>query len=404
MRRFNKSKNIKQANNLLQERAMLNEMLLIEGTASPFNRTSSSENIITYNSNINGKNYVIRMSRESSYNRKYTISFRESGGNYQDRARLDVRHANDVLSTIDAIVTDAVSQYDIEQIEYAGVFDEDIDNNHSGQSLRTKMYNRYFSRRYPPGALTTNRNTTTIDIGIAFPQNNRQIARAERQEEELKRKLNEFKFSIGAALADPINNYNSFSVNGDSSDYTLSYRTSTELETLGSINFTIQNRGGQFNIKFKLGDAEPIETGWVSVSPETIVEKIKDEVTKYREAHRAPIHREPIDMFSGFEKKFIMLNIFKLYDNFSMDNERAVATELLGSLDDVQQYSDNLYIIKFKIDNNYAGKFILAIIKNVETNEYKIIMERGNERITDDVDSFSALISSLKNINLENTF
>jgi len=404
MRRFDKIKKVTSANTLLQERVMLNEMLLVEGTVSPFRRTSNSDNIITYSSEINNKNYVIRLSRDSSYSNHYSLSFRQSGGNYSDRTRQDLRHFNDVLTTTDAVVKDAASEYDIDTIEFAGVFDNDLDSNHSGQSLRTKYYIRFFKQRYPSAAVRVRGNNVTIDANMAFPDSPGRAARLNRAEEELKRKLAEFKFQVGAAIADPINNYRNFTFSGEHNKYTISYSTSTELETLGSINFKIEYRNGQFKIFFKLGDEEAIETGWVDVSTNTILEKIKDLVIKYREEHRAPVHREPVDMFSGFEKRFIMLNIFKLYDNFSIENDREVASQLLASLDDVQLYSDSLYIIKFNIDNNYAGKFILAIIKNVDTNEFKVIMERGNERITEEVDNFRDLITYLKSINLEQTF
>jgi len=404
MRRFDKSKTVKEANTLLLERNMINEMLLVEGTESPFRRTSNSENIITYTSTINGKSYTIRISRDSSYSNSYSLSFREIGGNYADRTRQDLRHFNDVLTTVNGVVKDAVNEYDIDKIDFAGVFDNDLDNDRAGQSLRTKYYIRFFRQRYPDAAIKVRGNNVAIDCNIAFPDRPGIAARINREEEELKRKLNEFKFQLGAALADPINNYRQFTFSGGHNSYVIEHYTTTELETLGSIRLNIAYTDGKFRIIFKLGDEEAIETGLVEVSTNTILEKVKDMVVKYREDHRAPIHREPVDMFSGFEKRFIMLNIFKLYDNFSMENERDVATELLASLDNVQEYGESLYIIKFNIDNNYAGKFILAILKNVETNEFTVIMERGDERISESFESFGDVINYLKNINLERTF
>jgi len=178
MRRFDKIKNIRNANILAEQRyleskGVIIEELLTEVDIYPYRFDNYTKNISdrfisTFNADGLKYSVVIENNPEKSGFGEFEVSFNVAGQKHtSERQGRDLKHLNSVLYTVLEITEETVKRYKIQKIKFEGAGDaKDTD---MFDTVRSRLYNRLVSNRYPSDAITNFGRNTYIDMSKVFP-------------------------------------------------------------------------------------------------------------------------------------------------------------------------------------------------------------------------------------------
>jgi hypothetical protein len=155
---------------------LLRENLLLEGEILPYkegyrNDDGTDLSSINYTFIANGIKYSVHIGNEGK-NRfgEFEASFSVPNQKHSaHRTSLDLKHLNNVLETVTAIIDEAVKKYKLRTIKIEGARDEYDADRFKGDTLRTKLYLRQVSRHYPKEAITKTLDWIYIDMTKVYP-------------------------------------------------------------------------------------------------------------------------------------------------------------------------------------------------------------------------------------------
>lgn len=132
-----------------QLKRLSNKNLLFEYEILPFNETKNEGSRLEYTFNIDDLEYVVTLLGTAD-KQVYELGFGVVGQDHDAyRTGKDVSHLNTVLYTVDAIVKQAVTQYRIKKIVFAGARDEGDSEIPFIDPIRLKIYYRFLTKKYP---------------------------------------------------------------------------------------------------------------------------------------------------------------------------------------------------------------------------------------------------------------
>lgn len=128
---------------------ILTDRMLLEYEILPFQETRNQGSRLEYKFNIDDLEYVVTLLGTED-KQLYELGFGVIGqDNDAYRTGKDVQHLNTVLYTVDAIVKQAVTQYRIKKIVFAGARGDGDSDIPFIDPIRLKIYYRFLTKKYP---------------------------------------------------------------------------------------------------------------------------------------------------------------------------------------------------------------------------------------------------------------
>jgi hypothetical protein len=155
---------------------LIRENLLLEGEILPYRQASRNDNgtdlsSIDYTFIANEIKYSVHIGRDGTNGfGEFEASFSIPNQKHSaDRTSLDLKHLNNVLETVTAIIDEAAQKYKLRIIKIEGARDEYDADRFKDDTLRTKLYLRQISKHYPKEAITKTLDWIRVDMTKVYP-------------------------------------------------------------------------------------------------------------------------------------------------------------------------------------------------------------------------------------------
>ena len=155
---------------------LIRENLLLEGEILPYKQVSRNDDgtdlsSIDYTFTTNGIRYEVHIGRNQKTRfGEFEASFSIPNQKHSaDRTSLDLKHLNNVLETVTAIIDEAVKKYKLRTIKIEGARDEYDADRFKDDTLRTKLYLRQISKHYPKEAIKKSFDWIYVDMTKVYP-------------------------------------------------------------------------------------------------------------------------------------------------------------------------------------------------------------------------------------------
>lgn len=241
---------------------LIRENLLLEGEILPYKQASRNDNgtdlsSIDYTFIANEIKYSVHIGRDGKnrfgeFEASFSVPQQKHSG---DRTSLDLKHLNNVLETVTAIIDEAAQKYKLRTIKIEGARDEYDADRFKDDTLRTKLYLRQIYKHYPKEAITKSLDWIYVDMTKVYPDLFSDLIKMDTLLEILEQISDEYDFT------DDLNNN---MVNGENDDIFYigaDYLVNSKLGQI-SVEISVHAPMKEYTIEWGIDDTN--ENGWKS--------------------------------------------------------------------------------------------------------------------------------------------
>jgi hypothetical protein len=381
---------------------LLRENLLLEGEILPYKQSYRNDDgtdlsSMDYNFIANGIRYEVHIGRDrKSRFGEFEASFSVPSQKHSaDRTSLDLKHLNNVLETVTAIIDEAVQKYKLRTIKIEGARDEyDVDR-FKGDTLRTKLYLRQISKHYPKEAITKSLDWIYVDMTKVYPDLFSDLVKMDTLLELLAQISDEYDFT------EDLNNNMVNGENDDSFYIGADYLVNSKLGQF-TVEIQVQVHMKEYSIEWSIDDTN--ENGYESFDNfNSLVNYIKKIFLTPREQAPQEVPQEvPEEEFIGTQALIAVGNKLK---TMGYEVKAMKANNLQQLTKPYPQQDNTIFLIHMEDEEEYNIYFMVndlnvRVIYDKEEKTYLLNIFENFEQRDDEIVSryYQSIEELLKDI------